>query len=214
MQTLLHPGEHSYSSLGRPRGISDLARFAGNPCWASAETECPLGTRAYPSPPMPGSPPLPPKPIQEAGDRVQSSFQAPVHDVYRPGPASIQGGDARAIASAHSTPPVSAPSLPQPSAVGGIRPFPLEAADRPRYPASRPDEGISRPLAVPHPQPLSQPQYPLPPVAGPMQTASPYSLSARPPTSEGTPYTSPKSQRKTKGHVASACVPCKRAHLR
>lgn len=25
---------------------------------------------------------------------------------------------------------------------------------------------------------------------------------------------SPKPQRKTKGHVASACVPCKRAHLR
>ena len=26
--------------------------------------------------------------------------------------------------------------------------------------------------------------------------------------------TSPKAQRRTKGHVASACMPCKRAHLR
>jgi hypothetical protein len=31
---------------------------------------------------------------------------------------------------------------------------------------------------------------------------------------EGPTQSSPKLQRKTKGHVASACVPCKRAHLR
>jgi hypothetical protein len=44
--------------------------------------------------------------------------------------------------------------------------------------------------------------------------SSPYASSARPSIIENQPMTSPKSQRKTKGHVASACVPCKRAHLR
>ncbi|KAF4425193.1 Transcription activator of gluconeogenesis ERT1 [Fusarium austroafricanum] len=43
---------------------------------------------------------------------------------------------------------------------------------------------------------------------------SPYASSVRPSVVENQPMTSPKSQRKTKGHVASACVPCKRAHLR
>lgn len=36
-------------------------------------------------------------------------------------------------------------------------------------------------------------------------------LSPKPDASQ---YTSPKLLRKTKGHVASSCVPCKRAHLR
>ena len=69
-------------------------------------------------------------------------------------------------------------------------------------------------LPPPHPQP--QPQYPLPPMAGGSQV-SPYAVTGHPQQQqvlENLPYsTSPKS-RKPKGHVASACVPCKKAHLR
>ncbi|KAI0132485.1 hypothetical protein BJ170DRAFT_249785 [Xylariales sp. AK1849] len=207
MQALLYPGEQTNVPLGQRRGIYNLARFPGDLTWASAETECPHSTRGYPSPPMSGSPSLPHKPTQEAGDRGQGSFQATSHDAYRHS-STILGGNLRVA------PPQTAP--PPPPVGAGIRPYSLENAERIGYPYSHPREAMGRPLSYPS-QPgqlLSQPQYPLPPVAGPISTTSPYSLPARPQTSEGAPYTSPKSQRKTKGHVASACVPCKRAHLR
>ncbi|PHH70926.1 hypothetical protein CDD80_5657 [Ophiocordyceps camponoti-rufipedis] len=55
-----------------------------------------------------------------------------------------------------------------------------------------------------HQPPFQQPSHPV---------EGPFSVSAtRPPTDHS--YSPTKSQRKTKGHVASACVPCKRAHLR
>ncbi|KAI5917235.1 hypothetical protein F4810DRAFT_67188 [Camillea tinctor] len=173
----------------------------------SAETDCaPSSTRAYPSPPMSGSsPPLPPKPNQEAGDRGQGVFQTPSHDVYRAG-STVQGGDYRAA------PPQ--PPLPHPPP--GVRPYPLDAPDRMPYPYRRPEETMGRPIAYP-PQPgpmVPQSQYPLPPVAGPSLGATPYPIPGNPQGPESSPFTSPKSQRKTKGHVASACVPCKRAHLR
>ncbi|KAK9422527.1 putative Zn(2)-C6 fungal-type domain-containing protein [Seiridium unicorne] len=211
MQAYHRPGEQTYARFGHRRGASDQARFAGDLTWATTETECRFGTRAYPSPPMSGSPPLPPKPVQEAGDRGHSSYQATSHDAYRPA-LTVQGGDFRA---AH-LPPVSGQARPPPplTATSGVRPYPLETADRTGYPTSRPDEGLGRPMTLPALPSSQQPHYPLPPVPGSMPTTSPYSLPPRPPTSEGAPYTSPKSQRKTKGHVASACVPCKRAHLR
>jgi hypothetical protein len=46
------------------------------------------------------------------------------------------------------------------------------------------------------------------------QPPGPFLGSDRGTIAEAPGYTSPKTQRKTKGHVASACVPCKRAHLR
>lgn len=211
MQAFPHPGEQTYVRLGSRRGQFDSARFGGDQTWGNTETECPLGTRAYPSPPMSGSPTLPSKPVLEAGDRGQSSFQATSHDVYRR-TSTVQGGDRRAAlqtmpAVVHHQSPVPGPT--------GIRPYPLETAERIGYSSARPDESHSRPLTLPALPMSHHPQYPLPPVPGPMPTTSPYSMPPRPQTSEGAaPYTSPKSQRKTKGHVASACVPCKRAHLR
>ncbi|KAL7627491.1 hypothetical protein AAE478_001684 [Parahypoxylon ruwenzoriense] len=72
MQTLICRAEQSCLPLGQRRGISDLANFALDLTWARAETDCALSsTRAYPSPPMSGSPPpLPPKPNPEVGDRA------------------------------------------------------------------------------------------------------------------------------------------------
>ncbi|KAK1256111.1 hypothetical protein MKX07_008370 [Trichoderma sp. CBMAI-0711] len=45
-------------------------------------------------------------------------------------------------------------------------------------------------------------------------TSEAYPVPDRPQAADSRPLTSPKTQRKTKGHVASACVPCKKAHLR
>lgn len=51
--------------------------------------------------------------------------------------------------------------------------------------------------------------------APPAHAAQPaFSAPERPALREAPDFQSPRQQRKTKGHVASACVPCKRAHLR
>jgi len=188
------------------RGRPDRADRALDPAWARAEKECALrGTRAYPSPPMSGSPPRPPKPNQEVAERGQGGFQATTHDAYRAAPA-ISGPEYRI--------PPPQPSLPPPLPAG--RPFALESSERVPYPYRRSEDIMGRSVTyhVPPGQMIPQPQYPLPPVAGPGLGHAPYPISASPSGPENPPFTSPKSQRKTKGHVASACVPCKRAHLR
>ncbi|KAI8629582.1 hypothetical protein F5Y19DRAFT_86477 [Xylariaceae sp. FL1651] len=207
MQTLTNSVEQLFIPLGQRRGKSDLATCALDLTWARVEKECaPRGTRAYPSPPMSGSPPLPPKPNQEVAERGQGEFQVATHDVYRAGPAN-PGGDYR------TAPPQ--PPLPPPPPTAG-RPFSLETPERTPYSYRRPEDMMGRPMSYPPPpgQMIHQSQYSLPPVAGSGLGPAPYSMSANPPGVETPSFTSPKSQRKTKGHVASACVPCKRAHLR
>ncbi|KAI1386417.1 uncharacterized protein F4822DRAFT_431286 [Hypoxylon trugodes] len=208
MQTLIYRTEQSNLPLGHRRGISNLANFALDLSWARAETDCALrSTRAYPSPPMSGSPPpLPPKPNPEVGDRGQGGYQPTSHDAYRPS-STVPGGEYRAAA-----PPQ--PSLLPPT-TSTTRPFPSEGPERMPYSYHRPEESMGRPIPYQQQGPMvPQPQYPLPPVVGPSLGPSPYSMSSNQQVAENPPFTSPKSQRKTKGHVASACVPCKRAHLR
>jgi hypothetical protein len=211
MQTLNRVVEQLFTPLGQRRGRTDQAACALDLTWARAEEkECALrGTRAYPSPPMSGSPPRPPKPNQEVAERGQGGFQGPTHDAYRAGPA-ISGVEYRAVP--HQ------PHLPPPPPLNVGRLFPLETPERSPYPYRRPDDTMGRPMSYPPPpgQMMPQPPYSLPPVAGPGPGtgAAPYSMPTDPPGSENPPFTSPKSQRKNKGHVASACVPCKRAHLR
>jgi hypothetical protein len=212
MQTLNRGVEQLFIPLGQRRGRSDQAACALDLIRAGAEEkECALrSTRAYPSPPMSGSPPRPPKPNQEVAERGQGGFQGPIptQDAHRTGPA-ISGVD---YAAAPRRPQ---PPLPPPPLNAG-RHFPLETPERIPYPYRRPEDTIGRPMTYPPPQGqmMPQPQYSLPPVPGPGPGPGPYSISANPPVSEHPPFTSPKSQRKTKGHVASACVPCKKAHLR
>ncbi|KAI0152418.1 hypothetical protein F4776DRAFT_30418 [Hypoxylon sp. NC0597] len=208
MQTLIYRAEQSNFPLGQRRRISNLANFALDLSWARAETDCALSsTRAYPSPPMSGSPPpLPPKPNPEVGDRGQGGFQPASHDAYRPS-STVPGGEYRAA-------PPQPPLLPP--TTSATRPFPSEGPERMPYPYHRPEETMGRPMSYPQPPGpmVPQAQYPLPPVVGPSMGPSPYAMPTNPQGTENPPYTSPKSQRKTKGHVASACVPCKRAHLR
>ncbi|KAI1334880.1 hypothetical protein F5Y15DRAFT_409445 [Xylariaceae sp. FL0016] len=157
---------------------------------------------------MSGSPPLPPKPNQEVGERGQVGFQAPIHDAYRTS-STIQGGEYRAA-------PPPQPTLPPPPPSAGVRSYPLETPERMPYLYRRTEDTMARPMPYPS-QPshmMPQPSYPLPPVPGPSMGQVSYPLSGNPQSLENPSFTSPKSQRKTKGHVASACVPCKRAHLR
>lgn len=205
MQALNRGIEQLFTPLGQRRGRPDPAASALDLSRARAEEkESALrGTRAYPSPPMSGSP-RPPKPNQEVAERGQGGFQAPTHDAYRVGPA-ISGVEYRTAPQ---------PPLPLPPSLATGRPFPLETPERNPYPYRRPEESIGRQTAYPPPQMIPQSQYSLPPVAGPGFGPTPYPIPTNPSGSENPSFTSPKSQRKTKGHVASACVPCKRAHLR
>ncbi|KAI1201336.1 hypothetical protein F5X97DRAFT_35447 [Nemania serpens] len=209
MQALNRGIEQLFIPPDHRRGRPDQLVSAVDRTWARAEEKerALRGTTGYPSPPMSGSPPRPPKPNQEVPERGRRGFQAPTHDAYRAGPG-IPGGEYR---TAHPQPP-----LPPPPSVAAGRPFPLETVERNPYAYPRPEDTMSRPVAYPPRagQMIPQSQYSLPLVPGSGFGPPPYSMPSNPSGPENPPFTSPKSQRKTKGHVASACVPCKRAHLR
>lgn len=214
MQAKSRTRETSSIPLGQRRGVSDLARFALDLTWAKqrAEPGTAARPRAYPSPPMSGSPPLPPNTTQEAGERASlySSYPAAasLHDAYRGGSVAAPQ---RII---HGPPPHSSRSLYQP-----------EPSERLAYSYPRPDEPT--PTSATYPPIAGQPMHHRPPTYMPM-TGPPSGPGPLPPPSQtfagsqatqsavddNASLTSPKSQRKTKGHVASACVPCKKAHLR
>ncbi|KAF9881595.1 hypothetical protein CkaCkLH20_00741 [Colletotrichum karsti] len=226
MQAISKDCDTSSTSLGQRRGISDLARFALDLTWATtprAESETPARPRDYPSPPMSGSPPLPPKANQEVGDRGQQphgSSYPPIssQDAYRGGPLppNTQQGDIRGPPPPHP-PPQSLPPPPAP------RPYHPET-DRMAYSYPRPDDHMRNPPSgyahmasqalQQRPPPYMQMPGPPPPPQHQHQHQHSYPAPMPQPPQESAPYTSPKAQRKTKGHVASACVPCKRAHLR
>lgn len=203
-------------SLGQRRGTSDLARFSLHLDWARADSASTARLESYPSPPMSGSPPLPPKTSQEAAEKSQGGYLANTQDVYR-GMPTAQGDDRVQTVT------------PAPS-----RAFTADAQERISYGFHRSEAPIPRPLSYTQQQlgqAVPQQSY-LPPVAGigaaPMTTAVTNTTATRSlaghsayhstvpiyPTQEAHPASTSKPQRKTKGHVASACVPCKKAHLR
>ncbi|KAG8667096.1 hypothetical protein FPOAC1_011918 [Fusarium poae] len=190
--------------LGQRRGISDLAQIALDLTWASesAKNNTIARYRAYPSPPMSGSPPLPPRQPQDSGDRMQPpvGYSAPNQ------PATYWSSLSQQPPTDNRGPPSMQTTLP--------RLFQQGPPDHSPFPYRRPDDPASRHVSYIQSgaPPMSQQAGYIPPtVPG---VSSPYGSSARPSIIETQPMTSPKSQRKTKGHVASACVPCKRAHLR
>ncbi|OIW31795.1 hypothetical protein CONLIGDRAFT_241127 [Coniochaeta ligniaria NRRL 30616] len=220
MQVLEHRHDISKTSLGNRRGQPDLARFSIDLTWARADSESAARSKDYPSPPMSGSPPPPPKGNQEsAAERRQGSYHATTHDAHRGIPATQM--DAQ----------------PYRAGVGGGtlgRSFEAEPQERLSYAFPRPESSTDRPPTY-HQQAqhmhqqsqsmhqqlsyLASPGPGVGPGAGPSAyplAATTSSTASRPTTEqqEGSLQASPKLQRKTKGHVASACVPCKRAHLR
>jgi hypothetical protein len=68
------------------------------------------------------------------------------------------------------------------------------------------------PLRAYAPDPI--PQLPYSPYRMEDMPPAPSSTPNKPPIREASEFSSSKQQRKTKGNVASACGPCKRAHLR
>jgi len=223
MQSLGNRHDISKISLGDRRGQSDLARFSLDLTWARADSESAARSKGYPSPPMSGSPPLPPKGNQDsAAERTRGSYQATTQDAHRGISATQMDAQTHRAGSVRGVP-------------GGS--FAGESQERFPYGFRHPEPATDLPQAYHQQQgqPMQQQQgqtmhpqlsYLPPPGPGGVGTsAAPpgyplavttSSTTSRQPTEqqEGPPQSSPKLQRKTKGHVASACVPCKRAHLR
>ena len=214
------PSRHKPStSLGERRGLTDLACFSIDLARADtrAESAAAARSRDYPSPPMSGSPPLPPKPTQEAGERsqVQGPYQAPSQpqDAYRSAILHHGQPEEPRAQLPPSLPPPPLPPLPPVS-----RPYhqPIEPPERMGY--YRPtDDAAQRRLSYPPPGPshlpAQQPVYQASqPAMGGQPTFAPTSQPAAPTAASA--FEPPRPARKAKGHVASACVPCKKAHLR
>ena len=151
----------------------------------------------YPSPPMSGSPPPPRQRDSNGHEFSRPSLELAGQNVSRAAPSTQPEGSG-------------------PSRAPLLRTFQPEPRGPPVYPSSYGMEGP--PASFPYP---ARPPPPPPPPELQQTTQGHYSpqypqqlsMLVRPSAMEGSVF-SPKTQRKTKGHVASACVPCKRAHLR
>ncbi|KAK4199673.1 hypothetical protein QBC40DRAFT_328351 [Triangularia verruculosa] len=206
-----HLGDDSWTPLGQRRGISDLARSALSLDlhWVRADAESAARQRSYPSPPMSGSPSIPPKLSQEAAERAQGSYQPTTQDVYR-GIPTTQGHERGQVG----------------SATGPSRQFLTDPPERAAYSFQYAGRSTPQAQALPYtqlPGQISgQPGPAYLPIPGTGSTVGPsgqpaasqtYPPALHPQMQDPLQHNSPKA-RKTKGHVASACVPCKKAHLR
>ena len=194
MQSLTYPGGNLNISLGERRGRLDLAPSL-DLSWTRAASDC-VYSRAYPSPPMSGSPPLPPRSNPKSSNPDIRSYVSAGQD-HGPRPSTAQqeyqeGGMG-----------LPAQAFQERSQVSYAPYRPGDVTPQLHY--QQPQQLQHQRLHAPVQQPV-QHMYPAP---GP----SPFSPPERPPMQR--PIFSPtRAQRKTKGHVASACVPCKKAHLR
>lgn len=168
--------------LVQRRGKSDLSNFSLDTFWNRTGLNI-AHSRAYPSPPMSGSPPLPSGLNPDSSDRTPGSYGSGSQDAFRATQPDLQK---------------QAELLGQPGRV-----FAPEQPVQPSYPLFRMDMPAGQLFY--QPQPFIMPQsYSQQGPAFPVQGAPPL----------GSDASDFKNQRKTKGHVASACVPCKKAHLR
>lgn len=158
----------------------------------------------YPSPPMSGSPPF------------ESARTAPGRSSSRNSPFHGQLSDA-----SHARWPVEQQAAIPASRHGGLIPlsntYPQETPRAPHF-RRQSDHRLPPMLTYNTPESISSvhgtPRQPYVSPA-PSITLQHSEQQIRNTIPESNPQvTSPRSQRKTKGHVASACVPCKRAHLR
>jgi hypothetical protein len=187
--------EHLSEQFGRRLAVADLD--------STPRAKC-ASFRPYLSPPMSGSTPPSQRAASDADDRVSVSSSYPSitspNDTYRG--SSIQ----------------SSPIEPLGYSEHLSRAFSYEPSDRLVHASQRPGDLGSRPPSYPTQnlpsvtQGMTQQPYMSPGVSGSSQAYP--AMGGQQTAPEGSGYTSPKSQRKAKGHVASACVPCKRAHLR
>ena len=192
MQSPTYRRDNSNIPLGERRGKSDLARFSLDLSWVRAVSDS-TRARAYPSPPMSGSPPLPPRRNPDSGDRTQGRYGSSGQEVFRgeqtPQSERLEQGTGPPSRGYVSDP---LPTIP--------------------YASYRTEDMSSAQLQ--YQQQQSQNSVPQQYHPYPQQGSVPFSAPERLQMGERSAYASSKPSRKTKGHVASACVPCKRAHLR
>jgi hypothetical protein len=186
--------------FGTRRAKLDLARFSLDLSWARGVSDS-ARTRAYPSPPMSGSPSQPPRHKNEFDERGHGGFGAQAQTrlhAMQPSQADPRDAVRKPALGVYSQDPRMALQYSPYQPEGGIH------VDQPQYQHQQqpPPQLVAPPLPAyqfSHSPPLS----------------NPYQMVERAPNTDPRhSSTTPKSSRKTKGHVASACVPCKRAHLR
>ncbi|CCU75340.1 unnamed protein product [Blumeria hordei] len=198
MQSLLHRQDNLRLPLGERRKKSDLGRFCLDLSWAR-EVPDSARSRAYPSPPMSGSPTLPSRPNIDASERGHGAYVSGVAGtgVYRGLPTpQLDQPDQRSLAHRIYTP------LPEP-ATSIMFTGPYRSDHMPN-----PQQHQTQIHTLPH---LSQhPEFSAHTTTQPSFTQASYPVTGRPLAPEQVGFTSPKQQRKTKGHVASACVPSQR----
>lgn len=197
---------HSFAS---PRCLGSSRDLPRDTRRANAESSA--CAKVYLSPLMPGSPPPPfkddPRERLGPGQAPSTYTAASIQDAYREHPATQRPVELRL----QLPPPGPLPARPyqqQPEASSMGHPY-----------------GYGRTVGTTSQTPLQSPleshgnapgtgQYQYASGSAAASSASQSSIPSAPSTGEIQSMGSPKSQRKTKGHVASACVPCKRAHLR
>ncbi|KAG8422890.1 hypothetical protein J3459_009920 [Metarhizium acridum] len=181
----------------------------------SAKAEISARAPAYPSPPMSGSPPLPPKDPRNFYDRSEGFGAYSTNssqDVY-----TTNSGQPRPVDLRLQLPPPRRPPPPQYHPRISVQ-YQPESNMEPPYGYQGP-EGRTVQAALyssREPPDVNKGQHlqPYGSTAASTSSTSQQSVESGPNSIENQSMSSPKSQRKTKGHVASACVPCKRAHLR
>lgn len=172
------------------------------------QPDTPVRPEAYPSPPMSGSPPLPSTAAHKghASGNAAAFTAARLEGTHAKWPTEQLHVDHTSVRDRpHGLLPLSR-SYPQetPSRSTHIR----RLSENVLPSVSR--YGTQDPRGV----------FPIPPRHSPGDphghygTPTPIRDLSQDPNSTLPRVTSPKSQRKAKGHVASACLPCKRAHLR
>ncbi|POS87822.1 hypothetical protein EPUL_000752, partial [Erysiphe pulchra] len=203
MQSLIHRHDSLRIPIGERRKISDLGRFSLDLSW-SKDISNSSHSRAYPSPPMSGSPSLPPRLNLDSSDRGHGSHGSGGGlSIYRGLPIPQQEhiehrGLSNRTFSSFTEPvtfigqyrsdhisPINVLSNP-------LQSLPQTSQQQQQHSQSH-LEFSSYPSQAIHS--LRQPIYP------PQNRLSVHEQSCFP---------SPKQQRKTKGHVASACVPSQR----
>ncbi|KAF4625436.1 hypothetical protein G7Y89_g12731 [Cudoniella acicularis] len=183
-------------SLGERRGKSDLARFSLDLSWARAVSDG-ARSRAYPSPPMSGSPPQPPpRRNPDTSDRGQGSYGSSGQEAFQrtQTPQSEQSETRGSMLRAYqpeTLPPASYPPYHELSQA----PHPYQQHQQrshlaPQQMVPQQPHGFRQQATQPPPPPFATPD--------------------RPQVGDAPEFPSPKTQRKTKGHVASACVPSQR----
>lgn len=191
----------SPEAAGSRRAKLDLARFSLDLGWARGVSDS-ARNEAYPSPPMSGSPSHPARHKNDFEDRGYGGFGGPLHSRQQIGVGSAsqeverEGMRENASNYGHNA-----------QMVGG------------QYGMYQQGGSVQVDQTQYHyqtqPQSLNQ-QRSLPPYqfSNGIQPLNSFAAERVPNSAPLEPAPVPKAQRKTKGHVASACVPCKRAHLR